>query len=208
MGRAYAWKGTEKMRKIIVIATVLSLIVLAEGCSSASSVEQQIEYEGEAKTWEGDNVFDKNTSVDEVVSDEAFGNFGRLIFPVEQWYYSGDTLGNLRLTWYYPCNADTTVEVVNRLRNDALSGKQIFYDIYTDEEKAGDPEKNDTGLFYLRGNQGAKFAICNAGGGFAYVGAMKDSFPHALELSKHGYNGFVLITDQMHSRLVRIWLER
>jgi hypothetical protein len=135
----------------------------------------------------------KNTSVDEVISDEAFGNFGRLIFPVEQWYYSGGTLGNLRLTWYYPCNADTTVEVVNRLRNDALSGKQIFYDIYTDEEKADDPEKNDTGLFYLRGNQGAKFAICNAGGGFAYVGAMKDSFPHALELSKHGYNGFVLI---------------
>lgn len=31
------------------------------------------------------------------------------------------------------------------------------------------------------------------GGGFAYVGAMHDSFPHALELSKRGYNAFALI---------------
>ncbi len=35
--------------------------------------------------------------------------------------------------------------------------------------------------------------MCNAGGGFAYVGAMHDSFPHALELSKRGYNAFALI---------------
>lgn len=31
------------------------------------------------------------------------------------------------------------------------------------------------------------------GGGFAYVGAMHDSFPHALELSRKGYNAFALI---------------
>lgn len=30
-------------------------------------------------------------------------------------------------------------------------------------------------------------------GGFMYVAAMHDSFPHALELSKRGYNGFALI---------------
>ncbi|MCM1050301.1 MAG: hypothetical protein NC433_17975 [Clostridiales bacterium] len=35
--------------------------------------------------------------------------------------------------------------------------------------------------------------MVNAGGGFMYVGAMHDSFPHALELSKMGYNGFALI---------------
>ena len=48
-------------------------------------------------------------------------------------------------------------------------------------------------MFFFKGNPGAKFAICNAGGGFAYVGAMHDSFPHALELSKMGYNAFALI---------------
>ena len=32
-----------------------------------------------------------------------------------------------------------------------------------------------------------------AGGGFAYVGALHDSFPQALELSKMGYNASALI---------------
>ena len=48
-------------------------------------------------------------------------------------------------------------------------------------------------MFFFRGDPGAKFAVVNAGGGFAYVGAMHDSFPHALELSRKGYNAFALI---------------
>lgn len=40
---------------------------------------------------------------------------------------------------------------------------------------------------------GERFAVCNAGGAFAFVGAMQDSFPHALALSKQGYNAFALI---------------
>lgn len=49
-----------------------------------------------------------------------------------------------------------------------------------------------SGLIF-RGEPGAKTAIVNAGGGFAYVAAMHDSFPQALELSKKGYNAFALI---------------
>ncbi|MDK2806803.1 MAG: hypothetical protein PWQ94_1967 [Thermoanaerobacterium sp.] len=85
------------------------------------------------------------------------------------------------------------MEIVNYLKKRAKSGDTIFYDIYSDEEKAQDPTKEDTGLFFFRGNKGAKTAIINAGGGFVYVGAMQDSFPHALELSKKGYNAFALI---------------
>ncbi len=79
------------------------------------------------------------------------------------------------------------------LRTRTQNGEQVFYDICTEEEKAADPGKRDTGLFFFRGNPGAKFAVCNAGGGMVYVGAMHDSFPHALELSKMGYNAFALI---------------
>lgn len=48
-------------------------------------------------------------------------------------------------------------------------------------------------MFFFKGDPGANFAVCNAGGGFAYVGAMQDSCPHALEISKRGYNAFALI---------------
>lgn len=72
-------------------------------------------------------------------------------------------------------------------------GEQIFYDIYTEEEKKEDPAKENTGLFFFRGTPGEKVAIVNAGGGFAYVAAMHDSFPHMQELAKKGYNAFALI---------------
>lgn len=134
-----------------------------------------------------------NTRIEEVITDSAFGGYGRLIFPVDSGYYSGDTLGDLGLVWYNYIDPDKTVEICNYMKEQATAGNQIFYDIYTADEKAADPAKEDTGLFFFKGEPGAKFAICNAGGGFAYVGAMHDSFPHALELSKQGYNAFALI---------------
>lgn len=138
-------------------------------------------------------IYTADTKIADVMSDEIFGNYGRLIFPADSGYYSGETLGELQLTWYNNIDAGKTVEIANYMRNHAEAGETIFYDIYTEEEKAADPEKEDTGLFFFKGNPGEKFAVCNAGGGFAYVGAMHDSFPHALELSKKGYNAFALI---------------
>ena len=140
-----------------------------------------------------DASYTADTPITDVVNDPVFGDYGRLIFPVDEWYYSGETLGQLRLTWYSNIQPDKTVEIVNYMHDHAAAGDVIFFDIYTEAEKAADPAKRDTGLFFFRGKPGAKFAICNAGGGFAYVGAMHDSFPHALELSKMGYNAFALI---------------
>lgn len=134
-----------------------------------------------------------DTPISDVMNDPVFGEYGRLIFPVDSGYYSGDILGELRLTWYNYIDPEETVEIVNSLHDRAQAGETVFYDIYTDEEKAEDPEKEDTGMFFFKGEPGEKFAVCNAGGGFAYVGAMQDSFPHALELSKKGYNAFALI---------------
>ncbi len=142
---------------------------------------------------EESNLFTRNTPISDVITDPVFSDYGRLIFPVDEGYYSGDTLENLSLAWYSHIDPDKTVEIVNYMKTHANAGEQIFFDIYTDEEKAADPEKANTGLFFFKGNPGEKFAICNAGGGFAYVGAMHDSFPHALELSKQGYNAFALI---------------
>ncbi len=137
--------------------------------------------------------FTADTPIENVIRNPVFKNYGRLLFPLEKWYYSGSTLEQLRLVWYNNMDPEETVEIVNTLWQRVSSGETVFYNIYTPEEKAADPEKEDTGLFFFKGKPGKKFAVCNAGGGFAYVGAMQDSFPHALELSKKGYNAFALI---------------
>ena len=137
--------------------------------------------------------YTEDTLISDVISDPVFADYGRLIFPINPYYMSGSTLGDLGLTWYSGIRPEKTVEICNYLRAHAAAGEVIFYDIYTDAEKAADPDKEDTGLFFFKGNPGERFAVVNAGGGFAYVGAMHDSFPHALELSKKGYNAFALI---------------
>lgn len=137
----------------------------------------------------------RSTRVQDVINDPVFGGYGRLIFPADRTINSSLTLENVGdiLTWYTYINPDKTVEIVNYLGENVATGETVFYDIYTREEKAEDPRKENTGLFFFRGNPDGKVAICNAGGGFVYVGAMQDSFPHALELSRKGYNAFALI---------------
>ena len=89
--------------------------------------------------------------------------------------------------------ADTRiVDVIRQMQEQRKQGRQIFYDIYTDEEKADDPQKEDTGLFFFKGKKNAPFALISAGGGFVYVGSIHESFPHALKLSRQGYNAFAL----------------
>lgn len=133
------------------------------------------------------------TKITEVIRDPVFGDYGRLIFPVDSGYMRGSTLGDLSLAWYSDIRPEKTVEIVNYMKQRAQAGETIFFDLYTQDEKEADPRKEDTGLFFFRGDPGEKCAIISAGGGFSYVGAMQDSFPHALELSKQGYNAFALI---------------
>lgn len=205
--KAHLGEGGEKIVNIVKTAEMAG----AEGITEITEITGIIGITGTVKTAEKAEItetagrtdedmhlsagqpYTADTMVSEVAEDAVFGGNGRLIFPVESGYYSGDTLGTLRFTWYSRMNSQKTVEIANYLRERAAAGEVYFLDIYTGEEKAADPEKCDTGLFFFKGRPGEKFAVCNAGGGFAYVGAMQDSFPHALELSKLGYNAFALI---------------
>lgn len=138
--------------------------------------------------------FTVNSTVGEV--QNYFGGDGRLLFPVDRPFGTGETLGQIsnggHYLWYSNIKAAKTVEILNYLADQQRS-RQIFYPIYTDEEIAAHPSRRDTGLYFFKGQPGQPFAVNNAGGGFYYVAAMQDSFPHALEISRHGYNAFALI---------------
>lgn len=185
------------MKRIMTgITSILLTLALLAGCTvgrlPAAPVQSESPESGQTKLGES-AAYTRDTKIADVINDPVFGDYGRLIFPVHDSYYSGDTLGELHLTWYSHIDPGKTVAITNYMKSHAEAGDPIFYSIYTDEEKATDPAKADTGLFFFKGEAGKPFAVCNAGGGWAYVGAMHDSFPHALELSKRGYNAFALI---------------
>lgn len=170
-----------------------------EGGTHNGYYANQYIYNGLMFFWNSpsEGSFSQDSTVGDVVSDPAFGDFGRLLFPVDRTVTENMTLADISSSsvyvWYSNIQPEKTVEIVNHLKGRAESGKPIFYPIYSEAERLADPTKEDTGLFYFGGEAGKPFAIVNAGGGFVYVGAMHDSFPHALELSKLGYHGFALI---------------
>lgn len=136
-----------------------------------------------------------DTRVMDVISHPAFGTYGRFLFPMGSRKPGGDmTLEQIDslLPYHSHIDVDTTLDILNSMIDEVGSGETIFYDIYTEEEKNLDPSKEETGLFFFRGEEDAPFAVVNAGGGFSYVGSIHESFPHALELSRRGYNAFAL----------------
>lgn len=185
------------MKQVIEMGILITLFIsILSACGNTGGTKQNQEVQdmtsNSVKTESGE-PYTVDTAISDVIHEPVFGDYGRLIFPADTGYYSGDTLGELRLTWYSNIDPEETVAITNYMKEHAAVGDTIFYDIYTEEEKAADPAKEDTGLFFFKGTPGERFAVCNAGGAFAYVGAMQDSFPHALELSKQGYNAFALI---------------
>lgn len=138
------------MKKATILFMVFLVIFCFAGCSSedTSSVSSETENPAESQMEQMNlSSFDKNTRITDVINDSSFGDYGRLIFPADTGYYSGDTLEELRLTWYNNISPDKTVEIVNYLKSHADAGETVFYDIYTEEEKAADPDKEDAGRF-------------------------------------------------------------
>lgn len=127
-------------------------------------------------------VYTLSSTVEEVLEDPCFGNFGRLLFPVDRTVSETMTLEEISSSrvyvWYNYIDPAKTVEIIQTLHDHAAAGEQIFYDIYTEEEKAADPSKEDTGLFFFKGNPGEKFAVVNAGARMAAVLGNGDTLPY------------------------------
>lgn len=149
---------------------------------------------------EGDSPVTSSTLIADVIGNPLLEDYGRFLFPIAfnpPW--PGDTLADVAglLTWHSFVNTGTTVDVVGDLLGRRERGEVVFHSIYTEAEKASDPTLRDTGIF-VSSAQGStaggrpRVAVCSAGGGFAYVGSIHDSMPHALWLSRHGYTAFTL----------------
>lgn len=142
---------------------------------------------------------DASTPLSQLVEHEAFitDNIqgGLLLLP---WYGTREDMNEpfenigRYLVFHSHINTPSMLDAVNRLIDDTSAGNQVFYPVYSAEERAQNPELEHVGLFYFRGNTEAPFAIFNPGGGFSYVGAIHESMPLAHQLSNAGYNAFSL----------------
>lgn len=175
----------------------------------SSTTPPSVNDENSGKSDTDENYYNSQSTVSDVINDPLFGSFGRLLFPVDRNVSSSMTLAQVSTSsvymWYPYIQVEKTVEILNYLHSQAARGETIFYNIYSSEEMTANRSKADTGIFVFKGDNGNPFAITNAGGGFAYVGAMHDSFPHSLELCKAGYTAFALIyrSDDPYNDLAR-----
>lgn len=175
------------MKKIMAFILISILILTACGNGELTNNKNNIESKELEMTAE--------TKIVDIIENPLFEGFGQFLFPIDTYRYDdGLTLNevNLLLPYHSHIQNETSLEVLNYMQNEIKNNHTFFYNIYSKEEKEADPSKENTGLFFFRGKQNAPFAIVNAGGGFSYVGSIHESFPHALEISKQGYNAFAL----------------
>ena len=75
--------------KSMLLSGLLTIALAFSGCGGREAAPSEAHTETSAMP------FTAETRIETVMSDPAFGDFGRFLFPVQHQYYSGDTLGEL-----------------------------------------------------------------------------------------------------------------
>ena len=76
----------------------------------------KMEYGDKISSIDINNLYTVDTAISDVVNDPVFGDYGRLIFPVNTGGCSGKTLGELRLIWYSNIDPNETVAITNYMK--------------------------------------------------------------------------------------------
>lgn len=134
-------------------------------------------------------------SIGDLLRHPAFAGFSHRLLPWDERAYDEampvKDISQL-LPYHTQVEPSVVVASINRMVDDANAGLPVFYNFYSEARRQADPTLNNTGLFFFRGKPGAPFAVIAPGGGFAYVGSVHEGFPYADEISKRGFNAFVL----------------
>ena len=92
------------MKKGFVVWLVVLMIF--SGCDKVKSGSADTGTSSEGET---SGRFNLSDAISDVISDPVFGDCGRLLFPTNDRYMSGDTLEDLQLTWYNNIDPNETV---------------------------------------------------------------------------------------------------
>jgi len=186
-------------RRIAIALPVVGFIIAVFFCNNINASQETVKLPDEkakvVKEHPNYHHVTTDDSVRFVVDHPAFNGFGDYLLPwesrEEQLDIKLSDVSSL-LPYHSHVNPDVVVDALNYMIDEVSDGHDIFYDFYTERQKQLDPAKQTAGLFFFKGKPGAPFAVICPGGGFAYVGSLHEGFPHAVDLSKKGFNAFVL----------------
>ncbi len=179
-----------------LILPVLMLILLS--CNPTNEIAKEynsIESQYNVASEQMSGHLTTENYVRDIITNPALKGFGELLLPLDNnsgYYNTRLSEVSSLMPYHSHVEPEIVVSALNHMIDDVNSGKTIFYDFYTDEQKRQDPGKRYTGLFFFRGKPGSPFAVVCPGGGFSYVGSLHEGFPLALEISKKGFNAFVI----------------
>jgi acetyl esterase/lipase len=178
-----------------VFLALLTVVFLCKPLGSSAADDHVSNEPGGSIVSKNKGHMNTNSSIRDVVNHPSFEGFGQFILPLDNRAYDENMqlrrVGCL-LPYHGHVEPEAVVDTINYIIDQVSQGKIIFYNFYTEQQKQENPAKRSTGLFFFKGKSGAPFAIVCPGGGFSYVGSVHEGFPHAIQLSKKGYNAFVL----------------
>ena len=180
--------------RLVILSVCVAFFSVIAGCSPTSSQEDVLDVVQPERILErgeyNENDMNKfshltiSNTVGDVVDNPAFKGFGRYILPLEWRYDPEMKLSEIPslLPYHNYVDAGRAVGYINEMIDMVNRGDRLYYDL----------GRKDAGLFFFPGKPGAPFAVICPGGGFSYVGSIHEGFPIALELSRVGYNAFVI----------------
>lgn len=179
----------------LIVSFFMIILLSCTNKDTAGADNIPTENENSGETGEMYNHLTTSNYVSDIVNHPAFNGFGELLLPSDNnsGFYNTrlNNVGTL-MPYHGHVVPDDVVAALNHLIDEASDGNTIFYSFYTDEQKQQDPGKENTGLFFIRGNSNAPFAVICPGGGFSYVGSLHEGFPVAQRISELGLNAFVI----------------
>ena len=174
---------------------LLILVFLCQPLEASAADDHVSNKPGASIVSKNNGHMNTNSSIRDVVNHPYFKGFGQFILPLDNRAYDGNMqlsrVGSL-LPYHSYVKPEAVVDTINYMLDQVAEGKINFYSFYTERQQQENPAKRNTGLFFFKGRPGAPFAIVCPGGGFSYVGSVHEGFPHAIQLSKKGFNAFVL----------------
>lgn len=134
------------------------------------------------------------SSVSYSMKHPAFAEYSDFILP---WHNGIASVTVPWMTYYWMCmtsgwDTEDVVSGVNFVIDMEQNNQAFFYNYYSEEERAADPEKEETGILYIPGDADKPFAFVVPGGGFTSVAFTGEGFTAARELHKNGYPVFIL----------------